>query len=190
MADAPRLLFAGQVVAHKGVHTLLEALSRLSGHSSSPLAVSIVGTGDEAYVKRLEAQAAALNGACTVTFLGRVPAENMARVYMTHDVLVFPSIWEEPFSIALIEAMASGLAVVGTTTGGSAEVLRDGVNSVTFKAGDAEDLARQLRRLIEDPHLCRQLAAAGQRTVRDAFNIQTSVVQIEELLNNAVRLNR
>jgi glycosyltransferase involved in cell wall biosynthesis len=130
-----------------------------------------------------------LNGVCTVTFLGKVPAEHMAQVYMAHDVLVFPSIWEEPFSLTLIEAMASGLAVVGTTTGGSAEILRDGVNSLTFKADDPEDLARQLQRLIEDPHLRQRLATAGQRTVRQTFNIHRSVDQIEELLGAAILLN-
>ena len=73
----------------------------------------------------------------------------MPRVYADHDVFVFPSIWEEPFSIGLLEAMACGQAVVGTTTGGSAEILVDGVNSLVFPPGDPRRLARQVKRLFD-----------------------------------------
>jgi glycogen(starch) synthase len=186
-AGSPRVLFAGQLEAVKGVHTLLEALPRLSRRATAPLAVCVAGAGaDASYLARLGAQAGALNGKCAVRFLGKVPSEKMPDVYRAHDVLVLPSVWEEPFSLTLLEAMAAGLCVVGTTRGGSAEILQDGVNCLTFAAGDAQDLARQLQRLVDDPALGRRLAGAGQRLVRERFSLRGTVDQIEALLHDTV----
>ncbi|MCS6859890.1 MAG: glycosyltransferase family 4 protein [Abditibacteriales bacterium] len=177
-----RLLFAGRLVPEKGAHTVLNALSKLQGRLSCPVTLSIVGSESAEYESALRQQAQRLNGCCAVEFCGQVAHAQMPDVYRAHDVFVLPSIWEEPFSIALLEAMASGLCVVGTTTGGSAEILQHEVNGLTFKPDDAEDLARQLQRVIEDASLRQRLAAQGRRTVRERFTLTSMVDQIESLL--------
>jgi glycosyltransferase involved in cell wall biosynthesis len=184
-AQGLRLLFAGRLVPEKGVHTVLDALARLQGRLSQPVTLSIVGTESEEYESTLRRQAQYLNGCCAVRFYGHVAYTQMPDVYRMHDAFVFPSVWEEPFSIGLLEAMAAGLCVVGTTTGGSAEILQDGINSLTFKPDDVEDLARQLQRVIDDAPLRQRLAANGQRTVRERFSLSGMVDQIESLLQQA-----
>jgi glycosyltransferase involved in cell wall biosynthesis len=124
-----------------------------------------------------------------VRFLGQVPWERMPELYQDHEVYLLPSVFEEPFSIGLLEAMASGLAVVGTTTGGSREVLVEGENSLTFPAEDAPALAAQLQRVL-DPTLRARLAAAGRRTVEQRFPLDRILSEIETFLQDAVAQHR
>jgi 2-deoxystreptamine N-acetyl-D-glucosaminyltransferase/2-deoxystreptamine glucosyltransferase len=102
-------------------------------------------------------------------------------------VLVLPSIVAEALPRVMLEAMAAGLVVVGTTTGGTGEVLRDGETGLTFRAGDAADLARQIERLAGDPELRARLAAAGRKAVRRDFSIDRTVDQLEALLCQIAR---
>jgi glycosyltransferase involved in cell wall biosynthesis len=80
------------------------------------------------------------------------------------------------------EAMASGLVVIGTTTGGTKEILRDGETGLTFAPEDADGLAKQVTRLIVDPELCCRLSKAGRQTVLENFTLEKMVEQIEAYL--------
>jgi glycosyltransferase involved in cell wall biosynthesis len=98
------------------------------------------------------------------------------------DVLVFPSIYEEPLARMTQEAMFSGLIVVGTTTGGSKEILVEGENGLTFAPEDAAGMARQIARLSDDSELCRRLAEAGRQTVLAKFTLARMITEIEDYL--------
>ena len=87
------------------------------------------------------------------------------------DLFLLPSHYEG-LSNAVQEAMASGLVVVGTTTGGSEEILRDGETGLTFAPEDADGLAEQVARLITNPDLCRRLAQAGCQSVLENFTLE------------------
>ena len=102
------------------------------------------------------------------------------------DVLVFPSVWEEPLARVMQEAMATGLVVVGTTTGGSKELLVDGETGLAFAAEDAAGLAAQLTRLAAEPGLYPRLAKAGRQAVVERFNIERMVDQVEGYLRAEV----
>jgi glycosyltransferase involved in cell wall biosynthesis len=84
--------------------------------------------------------------------------------------------------MTLIEAMASGLAVVGTTTGGSCELLEDGATGLTFSPEDVAALTDHLWRLRHDVTECGSLALAGQNLVRARFGLETTVAQTEAFL--------
>jgi glycogen synthase len=106
------------------------------------------------------------------------------------DILIFPSIYEEPLARMTQEAMVSGLVVIGTTTGGTKEILRDGETGFTFAPEDADGLARQVTRLILDPDLCYRVAEAGRQTVLENFTLDKMVKEIEvylqEVMNGAI----
>jgi glycosyltransferase involved in cell wall biosynthesis len=84
------------------------------------------------------------------------------------------------------EAMASGLVVVGTTTGGTQEILRDGQTGLTFAPGDANGLADQVVRLVSDPELRRRLVQAGRQTVLEKFTLDRMVLEIDAYLNESL----
>jgi len=163
----PRLLFVGRIWDAKGLHTLIEAFPRLDAPGAT---LTVVGPEeDTAYVARLRRTAAELGVGDRIAWSGAVPRDALPNVYARHDVVVFPSTYEEPFGIVQLEAMAAGCAVVGTGTGGSAEILEPDRNALRFAPGDAESLAEQLRRLHADPGLAARLGVAGKETVRRRF---------------------
>ncbi len=190
--DGPvRLLFAGRLARDKGFHTVVEAMEIMARAGTvERVALSAAGLPqDPEYLAGLQRTLHASSLREHVRFLGQVPWERMPDLYRDHDVYLLPSVFEEPFSIGLLEAMASGLAVVGTMTGGSREVLVDEENSLTFPAENAPALAAQLQRVL-DPALRARLAAAGRRTVEQRFPLDRILSEIEAFLQNAVARHR
>ncbi|RJO65010.1 MAG: glycosyltransferase [Myxococcales bacterium] len=181
-----RLLYVGQLYDYKGVHTAVEALGLLKSRGIGAH-LTIAGAGDESYADRLRNLAERLGVAAQTEFMGRVPRERLPELYRTADVFVFPSIWDEPFGLTHLEAMASGLPVASTTRGGPGEFLKDGVNALTFPAGDGEALADRLARLIREADLRRDLAIAGRQEVATRFNTTRYLDEIEAFLVDTVR---
>ena len=178
-----KLLYAGQLVQHKGVHTAIEAMARLvNKRRIDQINLTLVGSGHpdyEAFLRDLVERERLHN---YVTFHKPVSKDKMPAILQQFDVLIFPSIYEEPLARITQEAMASGLVVVGTTTGGTKEILRDGETGLTFAPEDAEGLAEQVVRLITDPDLCCRLAQAGRQTVLENFTLDRMVNEIEAYL--------
>jgi glycosyltransferase involved in cell wall biosynthesis len=119
-------------------------------------------------------------------FKGNVPREQMPQVFAEHDVLVFPSIWPEPLARVVQEAMACGLVVIGTTTGGTPELLQDGKNGLTFPAEDARQLATKIELVVKDRDLRARLAAAARQTIEQRFTLGHMVDQIEGIFAQLV----
>ena len=184
-----KLLVAGRVVAEKGIHTAIEALARLPVEERTVgLTLDIVGPQpDPDYARSLLALVARHGLEKVVRFQSKVPRRDMPAVYLAHDVLVFPSVWEEPFALVLLEAMACGLTVVGTLTGGSPEVLQPEVTGLSFSAGDAGGLTRQLTRLWTEPGLRVALSTRARRLVQHDFTIDRMVEQVERFLSDSWR---
>ena len=113
----------------------------------------------------------------------------MSTILQQFDVLIFPSIYEEPLARITQEAMASGLVVVGTTTGGTKEFLRDEGTGLTFTPEDADGLAEQVTRLSLDPDLCNRLAQAGRQAVLENFTLDKMVKEIEVYLKDCLVRN-
>ena len=139
-----KLLYCGQLLEWKGVHTAIEAVAQLvHEHGMTNLALTIIGPQPiPPYVERLRQLITELQLEPIVTLRPPIARAALTAVYQAHDILLFPSIWDEPFSITLLEAMAHGLFVIGTPTGGSAEILRDGENSFVVPPRDAAALAQ------------------------------------------------
>ncbi|HVG21952.1 MAG TPA: glycosyltransferase family 4 protein [Blastocatellia bacterium] len=180
-----RLLYVGQITSHKGVHTAVEALKIIleqPRHKSATL--TVVGGPD--YNNRIRSLVSSLGLEHNVIFTGLVAREELPGLYHRHDIFIFPSVWEEPFSIALLEALASGLAVVATQTGGSPEILESEVNALTFTKEDARGCAAQVLRFLNDAELFERVRQNGRRTVEGRFKFNSMVDEIERSLKTLV----
>ena len=106
-------------------------------------------------------------------------------MYARNNVLVMPSIFEEPFGKVQIEAQAAGLAVVRSPVGGYQDMMTDEVNGLLFKAQNPEDLARQLFVLHQDHSIWERIATQGQA---DAFSYTTAaaVENLENILEELI----
>jgi glycogen synthase len=159
-----RLLYAGRLDPRKGPATAVRALAHLPEEAT----LEIRGAVHAAERSAVEALAAEI--AHRLTF-GTATQAELADRYRAADTVVFPSQWEEPFGLVPIEAMACGVPVVATGTGGSDEFLVDGWNCARFPAGDPEALAAAVRRLAADPGLRERVVDGGLRTA-EFFDIE------------------
>ena len=176
--EPKRLLYVGQVTLLKGVHTVVEAL-RLIVERPCNRSTTLTIVGGPDYDDRIHKLVSSLGLEDNVRFTGLIPRDGLPVIYREHDILAFPSIWDEPFSITLLEAMSSGLAVVATNTGGSSEILKDEINALVFAKEDAEACASQIARLINEPELFERIRRNGRRTVEENFRLEAMVDRID-----------
>jgi len=155
-----RLAYVGRLDPRKGVATAIEALAHLPAGAR----LEIAGGWDDREEARLRTLAAQLGVAARVHFAGQRDRAELTEVYDAADAVVFPVVWDEPWGLVPLEAMARGRPVVATGRGGSREYLRDGENCLLFAAGSAPSLAAALRRLAEDPGLRARLRDGGLAT--------------------------
>ncbi len=125
-----------------------------------------------------------------VEFLGMLSSEALAEVYRAHDILVFPSEWNEAFGLTHLEAMASGLPVISTAEGGQGEFLRHEENALVFRQKDVGALADAIVRLAKDCGLAQALAQEGRRTVEKGFTLDRYGVALEDFLMETVTASR
>ncbi|MFW6098078.1 MAG: glycosyltransferase family 4 protein, partial [Chloroflexota bacterium] len=169
----------------KGVHTALEAVGELMQEQDlRDIKVVIAGDGDATYAARLHELVKNLGITAVVKFMGSVAKEKLPHVYAQADILLFPSIWEEPFGRTLVEGMASGLAIISTRTGGAGEIVKDGHNALVFEAGNAIELARAIESLRRSPQLRQRLALKAQETALEQFALPRMVDEIESYLTS------
>jgi len=163
--DGPLLAFAGRLVHEKGLQTLLSALPRLRRRHPG-LRLVVAGTGP--YEAVLRERAKALRVARAVTWLGFVPAGELAPLLGAADVAVVPSLYE-PFGLVAIEAVAAGVAVVVAETGGLRDLIATDVASASFAPGEVEGLVTAVSGLLSEPIAADRRAVQAARTVRRDF---------------------
>lgn len=183
-----RLLYVGQLIPQKGVHTVIKVLGAIATEASLPrFELTVVGGGlHPDYEATLRALPAELGIGDRVHFLGKVPRGELPAIYAVHDVLVFPSEWEEPFAITPLEAMAAGLGVVGTATGGSGELMVNNETALVYEAGSIQDGVRVLKELVADEAGAKARALRGQREVLRRHTMTGMIERIETLLESEV----
>ena len=98
------------------------------------------------------------DGMSNIQFMGTYSHDQSAGIFASIDVLVVPSLWYD-FPLVIREAFASDTPVIATNLGGMAEAVEHEVNGLLFERDDAEDLARQLGRIVNEPKLLEQLRA-------------------------------
>lgn len=159
--DGPlKLLCVGRLIERKGQHHLIDAVKRLTDEGID-VRLDLVGEGDARPAN--EAQVARLGLIDRIRFLGYVPREEIVRHYAAAHIFVLPS-YNEGMSVALLEAMASGLAVLVTSTGGTPELVEEDVNGKIFNWADVDHLTSLLRGLAMDRStMCRMGEASRVR---------------------------
>jgi len=186
-----RLLYVGQVVPQKGVHTAIEALAELKRvHRTVRYELTVVGdcTVSPIYVSQLHRHAASLGVSRQVVFEGRIARNRLPDIYLDHDILLFPSVWDEPFAITPLEAMSTSMAIVGTTTGGSSEIFEHERNCMVFGRENGLDCAEQVARLTREPALFNAICEGARDTIERKFTIEGMVNQINATLKASAAL--
>lgn len=144
------ILFVGRIAQEKGLMYLIKAIPRVTKVFPS-ISVLMVGE-DQGIQENLIKAAENLGVEKIVHFLGPKFGYELARTYRKARVFVLPSLYET-FGLAILEAMASGLPIVTTRTGGIPELVEDGSNGMLVGPRNHEALAEAIIKLLSDPDL-------------------------------------
>jgi glycosyltransferase involved in cell wall biosynthesis len=178
----PRILYAGNLVASKGVDVLLEAIAVLKQRGVA-CNLRVLGEGPEAApLKLLAARFGITEMVEWSDFVdqGRMPDE-----YGRSSVTVLPSRGKaEGLGLTLVEALLAGCSVVGTRVGGIPEVVQHEHTGLLAKEDDPLDLADQLERLLADDDLRRRLTASGHDRVRELHAPEQTAAVFMELYSD------
>jgi glycosyltransferase involved in cell wall biosynthesis len=180
------LLFAGRLMAEKGIFDSLSALSLL--RDRMPCRLLIAGTGPDE--QNVAERARELGLADDLVLAGHLSSDELLRAYRAADVFVFPTYWFEGFPTVLSEAMAAGLPIVTTRTRGIADHLQDGVNALFVPPREPTVLAQTLERLLGDAELRRQMSLANREKVREFAPDRVAsryLTALEEILGSRTR---
>ncbi|QEP42556.1 glycosyltransferase family 1 protein [Ectothiorhodospiraceae bacterium BW-2] len=168
----------GRMERNKGQHLFIEAIEQLV-QEGQPVHATLIGPAmNLAYQQQLQQQSQRGQLSSCITLFGSHP--NPIELMAAFDVVVLTSEMET-FGLVLIEAMRAGVAVIGTHAGGVPEIIDDGVTGLLFTPNDVGQLTAQLRRLLDDPPLRQQIAAAGQAKADAEF---AEPLHYERLLNH------
>ena len=174
---APLLLTPARLaLPDKGVDHLLTALAKLR----APFRAVIAGSGPAEAWLRQKAREEGL--AERVHFSGWLASAALERVYAAADLVVVPSVWNEPFGLVGLEAMAHAKAVVAFGVGGIPEWLEDGVTGLLAPRGDCEALAAAIERLLADAGARATLGRAGKARIAADFAADVQLGALERLL--------
>jgi glycosyltransferase involved in cell wall biosynthesis len=171
-ADALVLGVIGQITPWKGQEEAVRATTALVA-AGRPAHLLVVGEAkfleattrydNRAYLARLQELAGDPAVSGRVHFVGE--REDVPEILSALDALLVPS-WEEPFGRVVVEGMAAGIPVVATGEGGPAEIIDDGVTGLLVPSRDPAALAAAVQRLVDEPALAGELAAAGAEAAR------------------------
>ena len=174
--------FIGSFYAYEGLDLLLRALPAILQQAPD---VALLLTGGGPQEENLKKMTQELGLQDHVKFTGRVPHAQVQRYYSLVDVLVYPRhsmrLTDLVTPLKPLEAMAQGLLLVASDVGGHKELIRDGETGMLFRAGDADDLARSVLRLLSMQDRWPQLREAGRRYVETERNWTNSVARYRDV---------
>ncbi len=177
-----RLLFAGQLWEGKGPQVAIEAVSRLRNDPTlPPVELDIFGTGAPTFVDQLNSMIERYGLTRQVRLRGLAPRDQLVTEFYKHDLFLFCSIWDEPFSIVLQEAMASGIPTVATTAGGTPEGVQQEVTGLIVPPADPQALANAIARYIREPTLYAGVSEAAAAAVQAHWSFDTFMDRLEQL---------
>ena len=172
--------YVGRLAREKGVHVLVKAVAALDR-----VDLLVVGRGPEEAALRRQAEETGRH----VSFAGAVPHGEVPGLLGRMDALVLPSIgsahWQEQFGHVLVEAMAAGVPVIGSSSGAIPEVVGDA--GLLVPPGEADPLAEAIGRLAGDGGLRDELRAKGLERVRSHFTHARVAEQTAAFLRQVLR---
>jgi glycosyltransferase involved in cell wall biosynthesis len=172
-ASSLRVGYLGQIAPIKGVQVFFEAIRLMK---NAPIRARVYGdmTPFPDYTEQLQAMADEDN---RMSLEGRFTSAELSSVFSELDVIVVPSEWYENSPNVILEAFAHRTPVLASNLGGMAELVQDGVNGLLFEPGNANSLAQQLSRLLEEPGLLNAL----QDGIEPVKSVRAEIDELEQI---------
>lgn len=185
--DKHYLLYVGRLAPVKGVHVLIEAFREI--HRRMPETRLIItgssffgGAAKTAYERSLVKLAEPVSDA--IVFTGYLPHEKLKYLYSAVDLIVLPSVWQDPCPLVVLEAMASGTGLVSSAVGGIPEVMEDWRNGVLVSPNHPSALARAVYSVFANPVGKRQMETAARSKIISGYTWERLVNELENLFGS------
>jgi 1,2-diacylglycerol 3-alpha-glucosyltransferase len=181
LPNKPILLFVGRLDKEKNIDVLIRAGALLK--DKIEFHIVIAGQGKEKVALKKLATNAAMSG--KITFTGYLPKKDLPNIYAASDIFVMPSIAELQ-SLVTMEAMASGLPVIGANAVAIPHLVHDGENGFLFKPVDEYSLAEKLSQLLESKKLRHEMGLKSVEIIKE-HDIQKSAKKVESAFMEAIK---
>lgn len=184
IGDPAKILFVGRLERTKGLPYLLEAFQSLVSEGCN-ICLEIVGAGS--LRPDLEKRAHVLGISPRVVFRGYVPfGSELLKFYREADVFVAPSLQEGQGKV-FIEAMASGVPVIGTNVGGIPTIVKDGVNGLLVEPRSSASIVEAVKRVLNDKELRKKLILSGLKIAKQYTAEKVTAQMMNELKADLAR---
>ena len=159
------VLFAGRFSYEKGISNMMEFISKVSSEKNDVEFV-LAGSGPllgfaENFVKKKKLG--------NVFFAGNLPYEKLIGLYKACDLVVFPSVWQEPFGRVAAEAMAAGKPVVASNVGGIVETVQDNKTGFLVEPNDINAWAKKIAFLLDNEKTAKEFGKRGRKIAEERF---------------------
>jgi len=175
-----KILYLGSLIKSKGAQVLLQALEGL------PVDCLIYGNG----VLQEELQTTIQQHNLQAKICAPVPYDKIPALYADADIVVFPSLWPEPFGRIAIEALAAGKPVIGSAIGGIKETIVE-ETGILVEPGDAGQLREAIKLLMHNPALRKEMGKKGRKVVEELYAEEKVVGRLiavyEEKIKNLIQ---
>ena len=180
----PVVSYVGKLVPRKGVDTLIESMGVLAAREGGAPHLVMAGIGPMR--ESLEQRASELGVADRITWLGKVPHDDVGWVMSTGDVFILPSL-SEGLPTVVCEAMACGLPVVATAVDGTPEIVDEPATGLLVQPHDIDGIAAALSRLLDDPALRAQMGAEALRRSAADYTWAANARRMEDVYSAVTR---
>jgi glycosyltransferase involved in cell wall biosynthesis len=166
LEDKTVVLFVGNLLLLKGLHILIEAVSKIKDDN---LVLLVVGGGYEE--KKFKDMVREKSMSDRVIFVGpQSPEDQLPLYYNLCDFLVLPSLRSESFGLVVIEAMASEKPAIVSALPGPTALIEEGKYGLTVTVGDSDDLKNKIEFLARNRELCVQMGRSGRQKVIEKYS--------------------
>jgi glycosyltransferase involved in cell wall biosynthesis len=182
MPREPMVAYIGRLDEGKGARLLMAAWDRHLRSTRDPgLRLVIAGAGS------LEREVAGWAAARpSVEVLGLIPAGQVQELAARARAVLVPSVWEEPFGLVVVEAMAAGTPAIAAGHGAFPELVTPGVDGVLFPPGDPAALAQAVADVAADPEKYESYGRRARDTYEQRFNPEHSLKHLLEIYTFAM----
>ena len=119
-----------------------------------------------------------------IIFTGYLPHEKLKYLYSIVDVIVLPSVWQDPCPLVVLEAMASGTFLISSAVGGIPEVMESGKNGVMVEPADAGALALAVCNALNEPETMRRMERMARKQIVGGYTWERLVAELKMPLSN------
>lgn len=177
------LLFCGRLTKEKGINYLIQSMPRIINNFPD-VKLTIAGSGSQR--KELEYLICKLNISANVIFVGRINNKKLQKFYSESDIILVPSVWDEPFGLVGVEAMSVGRPVIASNVGGIPEWLDDGKTGFLVDPGNSEQIAGKVIELFSDRKLLEQMGKNARKKA-EQFSIEKHANKIEKIYLEVIK---